>query len=531
MIDKLYAFTWEIAPAVVDFFWQGVLISGCVTLLTSAVRLTPKTRYLVHLFAFIALALCVPFNMWLGSANVSSVGSVSNESVLIENGPDSTVSPVSLTMDSQVMSLGFGESFYLLDTTAFVWAYFIGLCFMLTRLMLSVASVRGLRAQSITMQESEWLDALDCACKALDLKMPPLIAWSKSVASPVVFGIFRPIILIPERLRSSFTVQQIESIVLHELGHLKRYDHWVVILQRVLETVFFFHPAVWWTSRQLEISREEACDDLVVESGVDATDYLSALMLCDGTDEFSSSAILAAGGSRGSDVYLRIKRILSKQKFSRGSRGALGWLAVGAFVSVFSILMVSPQLAQAEDVEVAEFKIAFQPEGAAATVNGEPIWFDDVEEFIGLIMPQIERSHSGEDLSRKVRQLQYEVTHGMVRRRVLTMEFQKSGRHIPESVFRDEERKMIDQDFGGSEGLFEEWLKTYKGGTSREQYFKEMKEEIVVSLMEDELRTKAAKDLNLELTRPQLVRNPEIRNALEEYIAELRGQYDIKILL
>ena len=87
---------------------------------------------------------------------------------------------------------------------------------------------------------------------------------STLVNSPIVVGCFRSVILLPTSLVSGMPVPQLESILAHELAHVRRYDYLINLLQTCVETVFFYHPAVWWVSRRMRIERENCCDDVVV---------------------------------------------------------------------------------------------------------------------------------------------------------------------------------------------------------------------------------------------------------------------------
>ena len=70
---------------------------------------------------------------------------------------------------------------------------------------------------------------------------------------------------------------QIESILLHELAHIRRHDYLVNLLQIVVESLVFYHPAVWWISGVMRAERENCCDDLVVATQGDAFVYAAAL--------------------------------------------------------------------------------------------------------------------------------------------------------------------------------------------------------------------------------------------------------------
>lgn len=98
------------------------------------------------------------------------------------------------------------------------------------------------------------------------------------IDQPVLIGWLKPVILLPAGLLSGLTPQQLEAILTHELAHVKRHDYALSVVQSIFETLFFFHPVVWWISNQITIEREFCCDDLAVQAMGSKTTYLRALV-------------------------------------------------------------------------------------------------------------------------------------------------------------------------------------------------------------------------------------------------------------
>lgn len=84
------------------------------------------------------------------------------------------------------------------------------------------------------------------------------------IGVPMVVGLLRPVILFPQKLVTELTAEEFEMTLLHELGHIRRWDDWTNLAQKLAEAVFFFNPAVLWVGRRLNLEREIACDDHVV---------------------------------------------------------------------------------------------------------------------------------------------------------------------------------------------------------------------------------------------------------------------------
>jgi beta-lactamase regulating signal transducer with metallopeptidase domain len=132
--------------------------------------------------------------------------------------------------------------------------------------------------------------------------------------APATFGLFRPVILISSATMLGIAPRQLEAVVAHELAHIRRHDYLVNVLQMLAETLFFYHPAVWWASRRIRVERELCCDDVAVQACGDAFCYAQAL---------TSVAQLQIGpsgmalGSAGGPLLMRIQRLLGVASVGR----------------------------------------------------------------------------------------------------------------------------------------------------------------------------------------------------------------------
>ena len=128
---------------------------------------------------------------------------------------------------------------------------------------------------------------------------------------PAVVGVIWPVILIPLGFVNDLTPQQVEAILLHELAHIRRHDYLVNLLQVIVESLLFYHPATWWISAQIRRERENCCDDIAA-SRFTAGGYVSALLALEQRRWPMSGAIVAANGG---SLLERVQRLLG-----RGSR-------------------------------------------------------------------------------------------------------------------------------------------------------------------------------------------------------------------
>jgi GWxTD domain-containing protein len=129
---------------------------------------------------------------------------------------------------------------------------------------------------------------------------------SSLAAVPVVIGHLRPVILMPAGLLAGLPAEQIEAILLHELGHIRRWDYLVNVMQSLVEGLFFCHPLVWWISSVIRAEREHCCDDLAVAMSGDAGRYAAALAALEQVRCGPEAALAATGGN----LVNRIRRLL-----------------------------------------------------------------------------------------------------------------------------------------------------------------------------------------------------------------------------
>jgi len=105
---------------------------------------------------------------------------------------------------------------------------------------------------------------------------PVRLLESMAIEVPTVVGLWRPLILVPASTLTGLSVLQLEAVLAHELAHIRRHDCLVNLLQALVETALFYHPAVWWLSARIREEREHCADDVAVESCGDALLYARA---------------------------------------------------------------------------------------------------------------------------------------------------------------------------------------------------------------------------------------------------------------
>ena len=200
-------------------------------------------------------------------------------------------------------------------------AWLSGVALLTLRLLAGWAWVQRLRSHRTASAPAAWEQMTARLSKRLHIARPIRILESALVEVPTVIGWLRPVVLMPVSAMAGMGTQQLEAILAHELAHIRRHDYLVNLMQTLVETLLFYHPAVWWLSRRIRIERENCCDDLAVSLCGDPYAYAKALADLEELRADSGPLVLAATG--GSLLY-RVRRLIGTP--SHAGRGP-GWLA------------------------------------------------------------------------------------------------------------------------------------------------------------------------------------------------------------
>jgi beta-lactamase regulating signal transducer with metallopeptidase domain len=94
---------------------------------------------------------------------------------------------------------------------------------------------------------------------------------------PAAIGFFKPAVVIPEWFLQEMSAAELKQVLLHELTHLRRWDDWTNLAQKIIKALLFFHPSVWWVEQRLSLEREMACDDAVLAESASPQHYAQCL--------------------------------------------------------------------------------------------------------------------------------------------------------------------------------------------------------------------------------------------------------------
>jgi uncharacterized protein (TIGR03435 family) len=155
---------------------------------------------------------------------------------------------------------------------------------------------------------------------------------SPLLIEPGIFGIFRPVLLLPQGINDRLSSAQLGTIIAHEMCHVRRRDNLTAASHMIVEALFWFHPAVWWIETRLLEEREQACDEAVLQSGSEADLYAESILnVCKFCIE---SPLACVAGVAGSDLKRRIVRIMAEKMARNLDLGRKLLLALAATVAI-----------------------------------------------------------------------------------------------------------------------------------------------------------------------------------------------------
>ncbi|MFI5456411.1 MAG: M56 family metallopeptidase [Isosphaerales bacterium] len=214
------------------------------------------------------------------------------------------------------------------------WFWLAGSLSTLVMLATGLIGVEQLRRSSRLVEAGDLPRRCRALAGSLGIARRVGVGVCNRLAVPVLMGIVRPLVLLPPAALSGWSALQLEMVLLHELAHLRRWDNFVNLLQRVVESLLFFHPVVWWLSGWVRLERELCCDRLVVQRLGQPFAYAEMLVTLAGSSHRGRPTVLAMADRQ---VMTRIRRLFNLEDRSMKltmpeGLGLLGAVIVGASV-------------------------------------------------------------------------------------------------------------------------------------------------------------------------------------------------------
>jgi GWxTD domain-containing protein len=311
------ALGWTLAHSL----WEGALVA-LVLVGALAVLRSSRARYAAGCVAMLAMltGFCLTFQHVLAEQRILGVG----QGLAIRPAPpDLGDGSIVATVPARFRAVEY------LPWLAPFWI--AGVLFFQLRGVASWLAARRLGRRGVCAATAFWQGRTERLAARLRLSRGVTLLESCLAEVPVVIGYVRPVILMPVGLMTGLPAGQIESILLHELAHIRRHDYLVNLLQIVVEGLVFYHPAVWWISGVIRAERENCCDDLVVATQGDAFAYAAALTALEQNRGAVREAVLAATGG---SLVKRVHRLLVQPE---GPRAALTPVFSAAILTIMMV--------------------------------------------------------------------------------------------------------------------------------------------------------------------------------------------------
>jgi Zn-dependent protease with chaperone function len=216
----------------------------------------------------------------------------------------------------------------------------LAVCGAMLRLAAGLWRLRALRRSCRVIDPAQLDPAIRKTVADFSLSRRVALATSEKVGVPSAFGFFKPMIVIPAWALRELPAEELNIILLHEFAHLRRWDDWTNLLQKVVRAVFLFHPAIWWIDSHLALEREMACDDAVLAETANPRGYAKCLIgLLEKSFARRGWTMAQAAVHRAHEASLRVAQILdARRPHARHVwKPALG--IVGAFSLVCLVLV------------------------------------------------------------------------------------------------------------------------------------------------------------------------------------------------
>jgi bla regulator protein blaR1 len=193
----------------------------------------------------------------------------------------------------------------------------------------------------------------------IDVAAPIAVRSSPGLLEPGVVGLFRPTLLLPAGIADRLTPRQLEAVLAHEMGHVRRRDNLTAAIHMLVEALFWFHPLVWWIGARLVEERERACDEAVLTLGSEPRDYAEAILnVC---KLYAESPLACVSGVTGSNLKKRIEAIMTNRalcNLTLAKKAALAAAAAVALAIPITIGVVRAPLRAQSTTPVPKFEVA-----------------------------------------------------------------------------------------------------------------------------------------------------------------------------
>ncbi len=333
-------FTEAIGWMLLHSLWIGVLLALLTApLLKSIPSRKSVLRYRIawsSLIAFLMLSCCLLYIHWPEAGSALSAKESAELTLFAERQISKTTIFLKLL---HVLKNALPQ---------LVQYWSIGLAFFLLRFLWGFRQMQQYRHKGLRPIPGIWLERFSGYASEMGVTHKAVQLFeSLLVQTPMLIGHFKPLILLPAGAIAQAPPEYIESVLRHELAHIRRSDFLVSILQNLVEVVFYFNPFVWWISGQIRKEREHCCDDLAVGYSGKPQTYARALLYFQQSANPQAPLQAATLLPKNSRLFLRIQRLLSQETSLQQPKKFVMEKIIATLMLLFGVLFFAFQPAEA----------------------------------------------------------------------------------------------------------------------------------------------------------------------------------------
>lgn len=291
------------AWTLVHFLWQGAIIVAVFAIGDAASRrASARVRYAIASVAMLLMVACA-VTTFVHLMNIPGPGEQATTTTA-----SSAIAPA---LTPGVSSVHESLPSHYLPWLVYLWM--AGVTTLSMRLAVQWVTLERCRRRGIMLDDT-WQERIGRIATQLRLRRAVRAYESVIADVPSVVGWLRPVILVPASTLLQLAPGQIEALLAHELAHVRRHDYLINLFQSCVETLFFYHPGVWWVGRRMREERENCCDDLAVAVCGDPMFYARALA---DLEQFRSGIPELAMAANGGSLLNRIERLIAPGQTAR----------------------------------------------------------------------------------------------------------------------------------------------------------------------------------------------------------------------
>src|SRR4051794_18498918 len=245
--------------ALLHFMWQGTALAALAAVAMSVTR-RASARYIVAV-GVLALMLAAPVAtfMMYWKADVVPDWNAAVPTLVLRVSAKVVPPPASGSRDA-MLSQELGPDLFPLV----VEMWLAGVALFSLRSAGGVFVLARMRHRQSTPVASDLQEICMALQRRLGLNLVIRYAQCQWLHAPAVIGWFRPIVFLPLTALTGLSEAQLQAVIVHELAHIRRLDSLVNAFQVMVETLLFYHPAVWWLNKRIRVERENCCDDVAI---------------------------------------------------------------------------------------------------------------------------------------------------------------------------------------------------------------------------------------------------------------------------